>query len=60
MAGLGPDHPRLSCFTAFNITPKTGTREEIEEKRRFYTEAFNALTLKGLGVIREDAVIELQ
>lgn len=34
-------------------TPKKWTREEIEAKRKFYTDAFNALALRGMGVIRE-------
>jgi hypothetical protein len=40
--------------TLYN-TPKKWTREDIEEKRRFYAEAFHALGLKGLGVIYEAA-----
>jgi hypothetical protein len=35
------------------LTPKKWTREELMEKRTFFEEAFNALALKGLGVIRE-------
>ena len=35
------------------LTPKKWTRAEIEEKRRQFTEAYEQLAFKGLGVVRE-------
>jgi hypothetical protein len=32
------------------------TRQEIEARRKMFEDTFNALALKGLGVIRERAM----
>jgi CRISPR/Cas system-associated protein Csm6 len=37
-------------------TPKKWTREEIEAKRTSFTEAYEQLAFRGLGVVRESVV----